>query len=187
MMSGPTIGVLALQGCVTAHRQHLEALGANYREIRTSSDCKNIDGYILPGGESSTMLKIMDYYSLKETLLTEFSLKPTWGICAGSILMAKTILNVDQYSFNLMDMEIERNGYGSQLQSFEASICDEKFFFIRAPRIIKIDPSINVLASYDGSPVWVQKDKYMATTFHPELSTKRPSKMHKYFIELCLP
>lgn len=177
------IGVLDLQGCVDPHRPHIEAAGANFIKVRTADDCTNIDAYILPGGESSAMLNLIRVFNLKETLLYEFRSKPVWGICAGSILMAKNILEHSQSSFGLLDISVLRNGYGRQNESFEAKVENYPVCFIRAPIIKNVSSNVEIMAKNGEHPCWVISGQYMATTFHPELSKEYPSPFHMYFIK----
>ena len=179
----PIIGVLALQGAVEPHKAHIEACGAQYKAVKTAKDFENVDAFILPGGESTTMLKLIDRFNLWDELTEQFSKKPVWGICAGSILLAETVTNPVQKSFNLLPISVERNGYGRQLDSHHADINGYKVSFIRAPVITEVEDSVEILAKHGGDPVWVQKDKIMASTFHPELTMDYPSPMHKAFID----
>ena len=112
-----TIGILALQGCIDPHRPHVEALDIKFKEVKTAKHLEEVDAYILPGGESTTMLRLIKIFGLKEILAMEFAKKPVWGICAGAILMASKVTNPKQESFSLLDFEIEHNSYGGQLQS----------------------------------------------------------------------
>ncbi len=180
----PIIGVLALQGAVELHRPHIEAAGAEFRSVKTPDAFDEVSAFILPGGESTTMLKLIENFDLWEPLAQNFAAKPVWGICAGSILMAQKVTHPQQKSFALLPMSIERNGYGRQLDSHEISIHDYPVSFIRAPIIKDIDERIDILAKEEGKPVWVSKGCYMATTFHPELSLNYPSPMHKHFVEM---
>ena len=113
------IGVLALQGAFHLHKFHLESLGAEYVEITDNKALSDIDGLILPGGESGVMLKLIELAGMHDNLLNHLQNKPTWGICAGAILMAKTVIHPNQKSFGVIDIEIERNAYGSQISSIE--------------------------------------------------------------------
>lgn len=178
-----TAGILALQGCVDPHKPHLEACGVAYKEVRTAEDMTDVDGYILPGGESSTMLRLIKVFELEEKLKEEFATKPVWGICAGAILMASEVTHPAQRSFGLLDMSIRRNGYGRQLESFETTEQDYPVSYIRAPIIEKIGKDVEVITQGD-TPTWVQNGSYMATTFHPELTDIYPSPMHKAFCDL---
>jgi len=184
MKAKPTIGVLALQGAVEPHKAHIEAAGAEFCAVKTPDQFKAIDAFILPGGESTTMLKLINTFDLWESLAENFSKKPVWGICAGSILMAETVTDPTQKSFNLLPITIQRNGYGRQLESHHAEIENYKVSFIRAPVITEVRDSVETLSSHEDTPVWVKKDRYMATTFHPELTQDYPSLMHKAFIDL---
>ena len=183
MATKPIIGVLALQGAFAAHKPHIEALGATYREIRKTEDCDGVSAYILPGGESSTMLRLMKVLELEEKLVTEFKTKPTWGICAGSILLAKEVLNPAQRSLGLIDCTVTRNGYGRQLDSHNDMVQNYPVAFIRAP-IIEDAGTAKIKAESGGKPVWLEQNNIMGTTFHPELSPNTPSPMHKAFFEL---
>lgn len=180
------IGVLALQGCVEPHKPHIEKLGATMVPIRYPNDCVNIDGYILPGGESSAILKLIKIMGLHEVLEKEWKHVPVWGICAGAILIASRVSLPKQSSYGIMDFSVERNAYGAQILSHYTTICDYEVAFIRAPKIIDCSSDIDVIARYKNSPVWVADRHSMATTFHPELNNNYPSPMHNYFInELC--
>ena len=180
----PTIGVLALQGAVEPHKAHIEACGATFKAVKTPKDFAEVDGFILPGGESTTMLKLIDNFGLWDVLTDEFSKKPVWGICAGTILLAETVLNPAQKSFALLPMTVERNAYGRQLDSHYDQIDGYNVSFIRAPMIKEIADDVEILATQDDHPVWVKKGNVMASTFHPELTIDFPSPMHRKFIEL---
>jgi 5'-phosphate synthase pdxT subunit len=180
----PVIGVLALQGAVEPHRGHIEKAGGEFRAVKTVKDFKDIDGFILPGGESTTMLKLIENFGLWDELSEQFKNKPVWGICAGSILLAETVTNPSQKSFGMLPISVERNGYGRQIDSHHAPIDGYTVSFIRAPVITDVHGEIDVLAEHDGTPVWVQKGNVMASTFHPELTMTYPSPMHKRFIDL---
>lgn len=179
------VGILALQGCVGPHRRHFEALDWELIEIRSEKDIIDIDAYILPGGESSTMLNLISVFGLEERLKDEFSQKPVWGICAGAILMATKVTNPSQKSFELLDMNIVRNGYGRQLNSSVEMILDYEVTYIRAPIIDSQAEELNVHHSREGKATWLSDGKkHMATTFHPELNQSAPSPMHQAFNEL---
>ena len=185
MGAKPIIGVLALQGAVEPHRKHIGAAGAEFRAVKTPEQFKDVDAFILPGGESTTMLKLIDEFGLWETLAAEFVAKPVWGVCAGSILMAEKVTGPAQKSFGLIPMTVERNAYGRQLESRHASIDGYDVSLIRAPVISKAANDVTVKATHEGKPVWVHKGRYMATTFHPELTLDYPSPMHREFIGLA--
>ena len=185
------IGILALQGCVEPHKKHLEALGAEVRLIRMPQDLIGIDGLILPGGESSTMLKLMKSFALWEPV-KELSHKiPFWGICAGSILMAKAVENPKQDCLAVMDVAVKRNAYGRQLESFEAPIelndleLDElaSAVFIRAPKFSHWGADVKVCGQVKGEPVFLESGSHMVTAFHPELTESHWC--HKIFLDKC--
>ncbi len=184
MKQKPIIGVLALQGAVELHKAHIEACGASFIAVKTPAQFASVDAFILPGGESTTMLKLIERFNLWDVLVEQFSKKPVWGICAGSILMAQSVTNPTQKSFGLLPITIQRNGYGRQLESHHAQIQGYEVSFIRAPVITKLDDNVEILAEYDATPVWVQTGNKIASTFHPELTKQYPSPMHKYFVDL---
>lgn len=181
----PVIGVLALQGAVDLHQPHIESAGGVFARVKTADQINECDGFILPGGESSTMLKLIDRFDLWDVLVKNFAEKPVWGICAGAILMAKTVTHPTQKSFGLLDITIWRNGYGSQIDSHDAVIDGYDISYIRAPIITHAGSDIDICASHQDSPVWVRQNSYMATTFHPELNRQAPSPMHHMFIDMC--
>lgn len=178
------IGVLALQGCVTPHRPHLESLGATHVEVRSRKDLEQVDGLILPGGESTTLLKLIDTFGLEDSLRTTFARVPVWGICAGAILLAREVRSPVQRSFGVLPIGVDRNAYGRQLDSFNCVIAGYPVSFIRAPRIFSIEKGVTVLARHGNDPVWLQAGTAMATTFHPELTEEFPSPMHRQFLDL---
>jgi len=186
------VGVLALQGDFEAHERALERAGATPVQVRTAEELNNIDGLVIPGGESTTMLKLLNYMDLKEPL-REFAMKkPVFGTCAGAILLAKEVLNPSQESFGMVDLTVERNAYGRQIDSRVAQISPEAAFeertgkgdmeavFIRAPIIRRAGPDVRVLAEYGGDPVLVEQGQYLVATFHPEL-TQDP-RVHRLFL-----
>tara|TARA_B100001093_G_C26362819_1_gene815275 strand:- start:1 stop:573 length:573 start_codon:yes stop_codon:yes gene_type:complete len=179
-----TIGVLALQGAVELHRPHIEACGAVFKSVKTQKDFEEIDGFILPGGESTTMLRLIKTFGLWDVLAKHFSEKPVWGICAGSILLAEKVTNPEQDSFGILPITVQRNGYGRQLDSHHAEIEGYKVSFIRAPVITEVGEGVEILAEHESQPVWVRKGNKVASTFHPELTDAYPSPMHKHFIDL---
>lgn len=182
MGSSPRIGVLALQGAVDLHRPHIEAAGGSFHAVKTAEGLTGVDALILPGGESTTMLKLITLYDLWEPLATFFAEKPVWGICAGSILLAKSVHNPEQASFGVLPLTVQRNGYGRQLDSETRSISGYDVSFIRAP-VITDAGDCDVLERRGDDPIWVQKDKAMAATFHPEVNLSFPSPMHVRFIQ----
>lgn len=185
----PIIGVLALQGCVDRHAPHIEAAGGVFRAIKTADDINAVDAFILPGGESTTMLKLIDVFNLWDVLAQNFANKPVWGICAGSILMAQTVYvdsfkKTQQKSFGLMPYSVVRNGYGRQLDSHVGVVDGYEVSFIRAPVFDDVSNDIDVLAMHEGKAAWIAQERYMACAFHPELNLQAPSPMHQRFIGL---
>lgn len=184
----PVAGVLALQGDYEAHAAALRRAGAEPREVRLASDLDGLDGLVIPGGESTSMLRLIEYYSLMEPL-RQFGLrKPIFGTCAGAILLATEVLNPPQPSLALADMTIERNAYGRQLDSRVVRLADHRLgdgeleaVFIRAPIIRRVGSGARVLATYLGDPVLVDFGRHMAATFHPELTSDL--RIHRRFVE----
>jgi pyridoxal 5'-phosphate synthase pdxT subunit len=186
------VGILALQGDFEAHSKALERAGAEPILVRTAEDLKSIDGLVIPGGESTTMLKLVNFMELREPLMEFAREKPVFGTCAGAILLAKEVRNPEQESFGVIDMTVERNGYGRQVDSRVASIQpgsefskragqgDMEAVFIRAPIIRRSGPEVKVLAQYEGDPVLVEQGRHLVATFHPEL-TQDP-RVHKLFL-----
>jgi 5'-phosphate synthase pdxT subunit len=178
------VGVLALQGDFTAHERAVREAGANPLEVRTAQDLEACDGLIIPGGESTSMLKLIGLENLFDPLRAFGQRKPVFGTCAGAILLAREVSSPAQPSFGLMDIAVERNGYGRQIDSrivkIEAEGGEMEAVFIRAPVIRRVGPGVKVLASYQGTPVWVEEGGYMATTFHPELGPSR--NIHRRFV-----
>ncbi len=187
-----TIGILALQGDFTAHEAAVARAGAVPLLVRDTRALGAVDGFILPGGESTTMLKLLRADGMLEALKQFAKEKPIFGTCAGAILLAKEVTNPAQESVAAMDMTIERNAYGRQNESRIADIeIETKFIkrvgvkkceavFIRAPIIRRIGCSVKVLARYNGNPALVEEGLHMAATFHPELS--KSEAVHKLFI-----
>jgi 5'-phosphate synthase pdxT subunit len=188
----PVVGVLALQGDFEAHQKALERAGAKAVPVRTERELESIDGLIIPGGESTTMLKLLQEEGLFEPLREFGRRKPIFGTCAGAILMAKEVLNPAQPSLGLCDLRIERNAYGRQLDSRvttihpEAELSNEnadglEAVFIRAPIIRSVGAGVKVLARYKGDPVLVEQGRHLIATFHPEL-TEDP-RVHTFFVD----
>ncbi|MFY9906562.1 MAG: pyridoxal 5'-phosphate synthase glutaminase subunit PdxT [Terriglobales bacterium] len=179
------IGVLALQGDFDAHRRRLEELGAQVVLVRKPEQLDELDGLIIPGGESGTFLKLLGEEGLAN--LKDFvRMKPTFGTCAGCILLATDVENPKQAGLGALDITVRRNAYGRQIDS---SIRDGKFLnepiemvFIRAPKIERVGEGVEIIATEGNDPVLVRKGKTMAATFHPELSDDR--RIHQYFLDL---
>ena len=168
-----TIGILALQGGYDAHAKVVEQLGASAKLVRNPEELNHLDGLILPGGESTTMLKLLNRYDFFPALERWFQRGlPTFGTCAGLILLAKHVQNPEQRSLGWLDATVTRNGWGRQLDSFEA-MDDAKQFplcFIRAPRINEIGQTVEIVASLDGEPICIKQKHVYGATFHPELT-----------------
>lgn len=179
------IGVLALQGDFDAHRKRLEELGASVLLVKKPEQLDEIDGLVIPGGESGTFLKLLGeegFAKLKEFVRT----KPTFGTCAGAILLAKDVENPSQNGLGALDIGIRRNAYGRQIDS---SIREGKLLgspiemvFIRAPKIERIGKDVEVIATEGGDPVAVRQGRAMAATFHPELTDD--TRIHQAFLDL---
>jgi 5'-phosphate synthase pdxT subunit len=182
-MAKPVIGVLALQGAVELHKPHIEGAGGEYRAVKTPEQFEAVDGFILPGGESTTMLKLIEVFGLWDSLRKNLSAKPVWGICAGAILLAENVTNPVQKSFGLLPLSVERNGYGPQIESHVGDVMDYPVSFIRAPVFTMVGTDAEILAEHRGQPVWIRKGRVMASNFHPELTLEFPSPMHKMFVE----
>lgn len=178
------VGVLALQGDFEKHEAALRAAGAAAREVRTAADLASVDGLIIPGGESTTMLKLIGYEDLWEPLAEFGRRKPIFGTCAGAILLAKDVAEPAQASFALMDIGVERNAYGRQVDSHIAQIeftgKPLEAVFIRAPIIRRVGVNCEVIAKHRGDPVLVSDGRHLAATFHPELTCD--PRVHELFL-----
>jgi pyridoxal 5'-phosphate synthase pdxT subunit len=177
----PKVGVLALQGDFEAHGRALAQAGAHPIEVRTAEELRQVDALVIPGGESTTMLKLLEIEGLFEPLREFGASKAVFGTCAGAILLAKEVANPAQASLGLMDIAVERNAYGRQLDSRIVRLdSDLEAVFIRAPVIRRVGPDVKVLATYGGDPVLVEEGRHMVATFHPELSAD--AKIHRQFV-----
>jgi 5'-phosphate synthase pdxT subunit len=182
----PAIGVLAIQGDYAAHAEALVEAGAEPCEVRKPEQLAGLDGLILPGGESTTILKFLKHHFFEDLGLFCGS-HPVFGTCAGAILLAREVLNPPQRSLGLLDATVERNAYGRQIDSTiltaETALPGGplEMVFIRAPRIVSTGPGVEVLARRDGFPVLVRQGRIMAATFHPELSHDR--RVHRLFVQ----
>lgn len=189
--TAPRIGVLAIQGDYEAHGMALEEVGAQPSLVKTPEQLDGLDGLVMPGGESTTMLKFLERGGFFEALKDFANQKPVFGTCAGAILLAKDVRNPHQASLGVLDIAVERNAYGRQTDSaileLETSLPEWQELgpletvFIRAPRIISVGPDVQVLVERGGFPVLVREGKNMAATFHPELSADR--RVHKLFVD----
>ena len=187
--SSPTIGILAVQGDFALHAALLDRLRVSHCLVKHSEQLNEIQGLILPGGESTTMLKFFSEEQLGQAIRRmAVEGNPVFGTCAGAILLAKEILNSQQERLGLMDIAITRNAYGRQIDSAvrrgecpELSAEPVEMVFIRAPIIKRVGPGVRVLGRCEGLPVLVEEENYLCATFHPELSSD--TKVHEYFIE----
>ena len=185
------IGVLAIQGDFIEHINILQTLGVECREIRLPEQLSDVEGLIIPGGESTTLSRLLTRYNLRQPikqLATDG--KPLWGTCAGMIMMASEITENDPVPLEIMDIDVQRNAFGRQIDSFEQELeitgFDETPYhaiFIRAPVIKRVGSGVSIMASLqDGRPVAVQQANLMATSFHPELT--KDSRFHTHFLNL---
>ena len=189
----PTIGVLALQGAFNAHARALKQLNVQVREIRLPQDLDGVDGVVLPGGESTTMSQLLLSSDVFDVLTQRIADGlPTLGTCAGLILLAKRVLDArpDQVSCSVLDVTVRRNGYGRQIDSFEADIVVTGLetpltaVFIRAPIIEEVGSGVEILAMHNGAPVAVASQNVIAASFHPELTSD--VRFHELFLHMIL-
>lgn len=186
MSNSPHIGVLALQGAFDVHAKRLADLGATTILVRKPGQLDSLDALVIPGGESTTFLKHLERAGFYDTLNTFVHRKPVFGTCAGCILLAKEVTNPPQPSFGVLDIAVERNAYGRQNDS--AILTSEttlsggplEMVFIRAPRITRTGPSVETLATRDGSPTLIRQGHLLAATFHPELTDD--TRVHQLFL-----
>ena len=184
------IGVLALQGDFAAHQKALRAANIDAPEVRTPEALAGLDGLVIPGGESTTMLRLMNIYGLVDPLKSFVANGGgLFGTCAGVILMAKHVTNPDQPSFNFMDIDVRRNAYGRQLDSFIATVDAKPLgpepletVFIRAPAVERVGNDVDILAEHEGMPILLRQGKHLAATFHPELTAD--TRVHEYFANM---
>ena len=182
------VGVFALQGDVREHLQLLTSLGVESIEVRNAEQLANCDGLIIPGGESTTISKLIDIFGLRDDLLAYIAQgKPVYGTCAGMIMLATEVLDEasGQQSLKAMDISVRRNAFGSQLDSFEASVefaaSPVEVAFIRAPIVERVGENVQVLSKLStGAIVAVREGNLLATSFHPELTGD--SAVHEYFL-----
>ena len=181
------IGVLGLQGNVKEHVDMLRSITKDVRIVKKASQIKGLDGLVIPGGESTTIFPLLKKYKI-DIELQKTNL-PVFGTCAGAVILAKEILNMDQDTLNLMDITVERNAYGRQVDSFETDLKIPKIgkkplngVFIRAPVIKRVGKEVEVMAKQNGDPVLVRDGKFLAATFHPELTGD--TRVHEYFLNL---
>lgn len=183
------IGVLALQGAIREHIHQIEFLGCKAVAVKTVEDLNGLDGLILPGGESTTMRKLLDRYDLLEPIqaLAQQGI-PMFGTCAGLILLAKNITGYETPHLGLMDVEVERNSFGRQVDSFEVELSIPSIgdhipaVFIRAPHIVSIGENVEILATYEGRIVLAKDGQFLGCSFHPELT--EDVRVLQYFIDM---
>jgi 5'-phosphate synthase pdxT subunit len=187
MLKSPLVGILALQGAVEKHITMLSKINVPCQKVKYAEELEKVDALIIPGGESTTIGKLLSRFSLFDPLEKLISRGlPVFGTCAGLILLAKRIEGFQQTSLKLLDITVTRNAYGPQVESFEADIdipkLGEKAFravFIRAPIITRAAPTVKVLARFEGNPVLVRQGTILASSFHPELTDDE--RVHRYF------
>jgi 5'-phosphate synthase pdxT subunit len=187
------VGVLALQGDFEAHEKALKRAGAGAVQVRTAEELESVDALVIPGGESTTMLKLLEDEGLFDVLREFGAKKPIFGTCAGAILLADEVHNPAQRSLGLMNLVVERNAYGRQLDSRIVKVAPEAEFtrragdgeleavFIRAPVIRSVGKGARVLLRYNGDPVLVEQGRHLVATFHPELTSD--ARVHLLFVE----
>lgn len=183
-------GILALQGDFQKHADMLSKAGGSPILLRDPRDIPLINSLIIPGGESTTMGKLLNAFGLSEPLKTRIiDGMPVFGTCAGMILLAQDLKRYDQFSFQVLDIQVERNSYGRQIESFETDIYvktpldkNVRGVFIRAPRVLHIGDGVEVLAEYEDDPVLLRQGNILAGSFHPELT--RDDSIHRFFLEI---
>ena len=185
------IGILALQGAFRAHELALRKCGARTQQVRTPDDLDRVDALVMPGGESTTMSHLLATSNLFDPIAKRLSDEmPVFGTCAGMILLAENVFDArpDQRSFEALDIDVRRNAYGRQIDSFESDLTvadlDGAFHavFIRAPRVERIGAGVEVLAAHDGDPVLVRQGRMLAASFHPELTPD--ARIHERFLSM---
>lgn len=184
-----TIGVLALQGDFSKHQKMLNRLDVKAPGIRTPQELDQCDGLIIPGGESTTLVKLMKRNHLFEAIKTFNQTRPVYGTCAGCIVLAKTLSNYQMDTLDLIDITVERNAYGRQVDSFDDKISIPLFedkpefqgVFIRAPQILSTNGRTQILAHHHDEIVMARNERVLVTTFHPELT--KDVRIHAYFVE----
>lgn len=180
------VGILALQGCVSPHEAMLDSLGAAHIKVRNPEDLKLCSSLIMPGGESTTILKLIDSRGLAEPIVDFAKHHPVWGICAGAILAAKDVKNPEQASLGLIDIAAHRNYYGSQLESFKISLStpmgEIEADFIRAPVLRPLSKDVQILACLKDQPVLMRQGRVLVSSFHTELGSN--PELHRYFLNI---
>jgi len=185
-----TIGVLAVQGDVIEHVQALRDLGVEATALKSPEEVESVDGLIIPGGESTTVIRLMERYHLDDAVVAAHKRGvPVWGTCMGMIVLARSVADLDQRSLGLLDVTVRRNAFGRQIASAEVALdipaLGEQPFpavFIRAPWIEAVGPQVDVLAQHQGYGVFVRSGTVLGTSFHPELTRDR--RVHEYFLSI---
>ncbi len=184
----PTIGVLALQGAFDVHAKRLSELGATTVLVRRPEQLAELEGLVIPGGESTTFLKNLERAGFYDELDAFVHRKPVFGTCAGCILLAANVENPPQRSFGVLDVSVERNAYGRQNDSVILNAETRlpggplEMVFIRAPRISRVGAAVETLATRNGDPTLVRQGRLLAATFHPELTDDR--RVHQLFLDM---
>jgi 5'-phosphate synthase pdxT subunit len=182
------VGVLALQGDFDAHAAALSDVGAEPVLVRNAAELEDVDGLVIPGGESTALLKLLGHDGLFDDLRAFAAAKPVFGTCAGCILLAEEVLPTPQQSLRTLDIAVERNAYGRQIDSHVAFAASRlggpalEMVFIRAPRIVRLGAGVELLAEHAGSPALVRQGRPLAATFHPELSADR--RIQQLFVDM---
>ena len=190
METKPLIGVLALQGDVVEHIAAMRRAGAEAIPVKNIADLDRVDGLIIPGGESTTVMKLLDRFKLGEPIVRKTKAgMPLWGTCMGMIVVARDVVELQQPTLNLIDISVRRNAFGRQNDSAEIDLPvpvlgDRPFpsIFIRAPWIERVGPQVELLAQRDGHGVMVREKNVLGTSFHPELSADE--RVHRYFLDM---
>lgn len=190
MATNPLVGVLALQGDVVEHIAALERAGAHAIAVKTGDDLARVEGLVIPGGESTTVMKLLDRFALSGPIVARARAgMPLWGTCMGMIVAAHDVAGLDQPTLGLIDITVRRNAFGRQNESAEVELSIPAVgsapfpaIFIRAPWIERVGPGVELLASRDGHGVMVREDNVLGTSFHPELTAD--TRVHAYFLRM---
>jgi len=184
------LGVLAVQGDVEEHLRALERSGARAMTVKSRADLENVDGLVVPGGESTTVILLLERFGLIEPIVARVRAgMPFWGTCMGMIVAAHDVAGIEQKTLDLLDITVRRNAFGRQIASSEVALAIPALgvkpfpaVFIRAPWIERAGPAVEVLARHEGHGVFVRQGNVIGTSFHPELTGDR--RLHEYFIEM---
>tara|TARA_B100001146_G_scaffold211992_1_gene211077 strand:+ start:226 stop:819 length:594 start_codon:yes stop_codon:yes gene_type:complete len=188
----PKIGILAIQGDVKEHTLVLNKIGAEVVEVRLPDELEGLDGLVIPGGESTTIIQLIDLYGLRKPLISKIQAgMPAWGTCAGMVVLAGSLIDEKPDPLHLMDIEVSRNAFGAQINSFETFISVKdigepkiRAVFIRAPVVTKVGKNVEIMAKLENDiPVCVRDGNMLATAFHPELT--QDTRIHQYFVDLA--